>query len=107
MSCSEERRLRLAIDHILSCKYIGFFRLCGRELQLKYRAANLTKNNPDRVALLNEIIDVYNKTLDNKQPPMAEKEKKAKKALILQYARKEWKERKNGNNIHTLERKEK
>lgn len=86
---SEEYRLRIAIDKILSSKHIGFYRFCGRELQIKYRAANLTKNNPDRSALLKEIIDVYNKRLDEVEV-MGDKERKHKKKLILQYANKQW-----------------
>ena len=87
---SEEYRKRISIDKILASPRIGFFRLCGRELQLKYRAANRTSSNPNREALLKEIIDVYDSTLDNKQPPMDEKEKKFKKKLIRQYSRKKW-----------------
>ena len=87
---SEEYRKRLAIDHILSSKHIGFFRLCGRELQLKYREANKSCNNPDREALLKEMIEIYDHVLDTKQPPMADKEKKFKKKLIRAYAKKQW-----------------
>ena len=87
---SEEYRKRLAIDHILSSKHIGFYRLCGRELQLKYREANKTSNNPDREALLKEIIETYDYVLDTKQPPMELKEKKFKKKLIRAYAKKQW-----------------
>ena len=90
---TEEHRMRLAIDHILSSRHIGFYRLCGRELQVKYRAANLTKNNPDRKALLDEIIETYDYVLDTKQPPMALKEKKFKKKLIRAFARKNWEDR--------------
>ena len=105
MSCSEERRKRIAIERILADPHIGFFRLCGRELQIKYRLANLTRNNPDRDALLKEIIDVYLKTHDNKQPPMAEREKKHKTKLIYNFAKKQWEDRHNGkNNLHTLEK---
>ena len=90
---SEEHRKRLAIEHILSDPHIGFFRLCGRELQTKYRLANMTHQHPDRAALLQEIIDVYLKTLDNKQPPMAPKEKKHKTKLILKFANKQWEDK--------------
>lgn len=86
---NEEYRKRMAIDHILSSRHIGFFRLCGRDLQLKYREANLTYNNPDREALLNEIIDVYNKRLDE-MTNMTDNERKFKKKLIKKYATKEW-----------------
>ena len=93
MSCSEEHRKRLAIDHILSDTCVGFYRLCGKEIQFRYRIANLTRNNPDREALLNEIIDVYLKALDSKQPPMSEKEKKHKTKLIYKYAKKQWEDK--------------
>lgn len=89
---SEEHRLRLAIDAILASQHIGFYRLCGKELQAKYRAANLTKNKPDRKALLEEIIAVYNKALDDKKPPMASREKRHKQKLILAYAKKNWRD---------------
>ena len=90
---SEERRKRLAIDHIISSKHIGFYRLCGRELQIKYREANMSHNNPDREALLKEIIETYDYVLDTKQPPMAIEEKKHKKKLIRAYAKKQWEDK--------------
>lgn len=60
---------------------------------MKYRAANLTKNNPDRKALLEEIIKDYDYVLDTKQPPMALAEKTHKKKLIRAFAKKQWEDR--------------
>ena len=87
---SEESRKRMAIEHILASKHIGFYRLCGKELQKKYRKANNTCNNPNREMLLNEIISVYKETLDNKRPVMDVKEKKFKTKLIMHFAKKQW-----------------
>ena len=96
---SEEYRKRLAIQQMLSSKYIGFFRLCGKELQAKYRKANMAHENPDRDALIKEIIETYDYCLDNKQPPMSPKEKEHKKKLIRQCARKDWGKYYNDKNI--------
>lgn len=86
----EEYRKRLAINNIVSSKYIGFYRLCGKDLQKKYRKANASYNNPNREELLNEIIEVYYKTLENKQPKMDDRELNYKKKLIMRYAKKHW-----------------
>ena len=91
---SEESRKRMAIQHILASKHIGFFRLCGKDLQKKYRKANNTYSNPNREQLLNEIIAVYKETLENKQPSMTYKEKSFKTKLIMRFARKQWVRRK-------------
>ena len=87
---SEEFRKRKAINYILASRAVGFYRLCGKDLQKKYRTANMTHNNPDREALLQEIISIYEKAIDEKQPPMDEKEKKHKLKLIRKIANKKF-----------------
>ena len=87
---SEEYRKRLAIDKILSLRAVGFYRLVGKDAQRKYRHANLSKNNPDRAALLEEIIEVYEKAIEDKRPVMDSKEKKHKLKLIHHLATKKY-----------------
>ncbi len=89
----EEYRKKLVINSILSSRYVGFYRLCGKEWQRKYRHENASYNNPNRAELLNEIIGVYYLALENKQPRMDEREMKFKKKLIIRYSKKQWRHR--------------
>lgn len=87
---SEDFRKRLAINKILSSRDVGFYRLVGKDAQRKYRSANMTYSDPDRAALLDEIIVVYTAAIENKVPAMDEKEKKHKLKLIKHLATKEY-----------------
>lgn len=69
------------INIIIESPYLGFWRVCGKDAQRKYRHLNRNDSDVDRDALLKEVVDVYFNGVDNMGiMPMVEKD--AKKARV-------------------------
>ncbi len=74
-------KTRTVINTIIESPYLGFWRVCSKSEQKKYRKLNRKDSDVDRAALLHEVVTVYANGLD-KMACMPEKEVRAKKERV-------------------------